>query len=71
MDKLTIGQRLIQLRGDKSRNEVCNATHIGLSALSNYENGYRIPRDEVKLVLARYYGKSVEELFYCPQTHET
>ena len=29
-----------------------------------YENGQRIPRDDIKVKLARFYGVSVEYLFY-------
>lgn len=28
-----------------------------------YENGQRIPRDEVKLRIARFFNTSIEELF--------
>ena len=66
MDAKIIGQRLIELRGHRTRKEVCLATNIKLSALANYENGYRIPRDSVKIVLSNYYGVEINELFYLP-----
>lgn len=59
-----IGKRLRVLRGDRTMMTVCNATGITQSALSNYENGIRVPRDATKVVLANYYGVSVESLFY-------
>ena len=61
---MTTGEKLIQLRQNKSQKEVAEALHISTSALSMYEQGKRIPRDEIKVRLAEYYGKSVEELFY-------
>lgn len=64
MNPKAIGQRLRKLRGIRTRRGVATETGIGYSALSNYEAGIRIPNDEVKLVLARYYGVTVDELFY-------
>ena len=61
-----IGMKLRDLRGEKTRKEVASATKITVSALTNYECGIRIPRDEAKVALAKYYGVSVDELFYCP-----
>lgn len=63
-DPMVIGERLVALRGDKSRAEVAESVNISVSALQMYENGARIPRDEVKVRLAQYYSKSVEEIFF-------
>jgi transcriptional regulator with XRE-family HTH domain len=63
-DTKVIGQRLILLRAGKSRQQVAKAVNITVSALSNYENGIRVPRDEIKVALAREYGKTVEEIFF-------
>lgn len=61
---MSIAERLREARGDKRREDVCAACDISLSALTMYENGQRIPRDEVKVRLANYYGKTVQELFF-------
>lgn len=66
-----IGTRLRQLRGDRTLEEVATAVNISTSALGMYEQGRRIPRDDVKVALARYYGVSVEALFYAPGVHES
>jgi putative transcriptional regulator len=29
-----------------------------------YENGQRIPRDEIKMKISQYYGQSVQEIFF-------
>lgn len=63
MNAKIIAEKLISLRGDKSREEVAKANGISVSALVMYETGKRIPRDEIKLSLARYYNSSVEEIF--------
>lgn len=60
----TIAKRLVELRGDKSRKEVAKAVGISISALQMYENGYRVPRDEIKSRLAMYYKKSVQSIFF-------
>lgn len=59
-----IAQRLRSLRGEQSQEEAAKALDISLSALSTYENGLRIPRDEIKLAFARYYNTSIEALFF-------
>lgn len=59
-----VAERLIQLRGKKSREEVANAIGISVSAISMYENGDRIPRDDIKIKLADYYGESVQGIFF-------
>ena len=61
---MTVAERLIQARGEKRRDEVASAVGISLSAISMYENGERVPRDEIKIRLADYYGTSVQELFF-------
>lgn len=64
VDSKKIGKRLVELRADKSQDEVAEAVGISRSALSMYECGERIPRDEIKIKLANYYRTSVESLFY-------
>lgn len=64
MDMQLIGKKLRQLRGDRTLNEVSEATGIGVSALGNYEAGLRMPRDDAKIELANYFGMSIGELFY-------
>lgn len=62
----TIAKRLVLLRGDVSREVVSTACGISRSALTMYELGARIPRDEIKIRLAKYYDRSVEEIFFAP-----
>lgn len=70
MDKKSIGKRLSQLRGNKTREEVASDLGISLSALQMYENAQRVPKDEIKIKLANYYKKSVQELFFDNQNHD-
>ena len=64
MNKLIMAQKLRDLRGELPRETVANAVGISKSALSMYEQGERVPRDSVKLRLAKFYGKSVEFIFF-------
>lgn len=59
-----IAEKLIALRGKKSRKEVAKALGLSISAISMYENGERIPRDSIKIKIANYYNKSVQEIFF-------
>lgn len=63
MDKKKIAKTLVSLRGDKTQKEVATDLGISISALAMYEQGHRIPRDEIKIIIANYYGKSVQEIF--------
>lgn len=62
--KADVAERLVAARGNKTIEEVCQATGISEEALTAYETDHRVPRDEVKVKLAEYYGKSIKELFF-------
>lgn len=61
---MTIGEKLKKLRGLKKLKDVATDLKVTTSALSNYENDYRVPRDETKRKIARYYKKTVDEIFF-------
>ena len=63
-DKKIIGKRLRALRGTRNPSDVCCETGISRSALTMYETGQRVPRDEIKVALARCYGTTVEAIFF-------
>ena len=58
------GEKLTELRGDKSQAEVARAVGIATSTLGMYEIGQRVPRDSIKAALAKYYNKTVQEIFF-------
>lgn len=62
--KQTIGQKLRELRGDTNVSEVANAAKVGVSAIYMYENDERVPRDDTKKLLAKFFGKTVQEIFF-------
>lgn len=63
----SIAEKLREARGDKTRKEVSKAVGISLNALMMYENGKRVPRDDVKIRLANFYNKGIEELFFAKE----
>lgn len=64
VDLEVIAERLIALRGDRTREEVAKEVGISVSALGMYEQGRRMPRDEVKVNLANYFNKDVQSIFF-------
>lgn len=66
----SIAQKLVRLRGEKSRGEIAKAIGVSVSAISMYENGERIPRDDVKVKIADFYGSTVQEIFFDTKCHE-
>lgn len=62
--KKKIGERLAKLRGTLPRKKVCEDLGIPISTLQSYENGDRIPRDEKKILIADYYHRTVQEIFF-------
>lgn len=57
---------LLKLRKDKgkSRSEVAKALGLTRSAIAMYERGERVPKDDIKVKISKYYGKSVSSIFY-------
>lgn len=64
MDAKKIGKRLQALRGSRTQREVAEAVGVTPMAISQYEAGERIPRDETKKALAQYYKRSVNTIFF-------
>ena len=64
VDKKIIAANLRKLRGNRKIDVVAKALDITPSALTNYENAIRIPRDEVKAKIANYYGVTIESIFF-------
>lgn len=64
MDTEKMAEKLKKLRGAIPRESVANAIGISVSALSMYETGKRIPRDDIKIKIAKFYGKSVSSIFF-------
>ena len=55
---------LKELRGDRRQEDIANGLGITKSAWAMYERGERIPRDEIKVRIANYFKRTVEEIFF-------
>ena len=60
MNNKIMAEKLRKLTGNKSRQEGAEA----VSALAMYEAGERVPRDEIKIKLAKFYNRSVNYIFF-------
>lgn len=63
------GERLRELRAERGQAEVAEAIGVSTMAISQYETGKRIPQDKIKIKLAKYFGQSVESLFYAQKVN--
>jgi transcriptional regulator with XRE-family HTH domain len=70
---MTAGEILhdLRIKAGKSMNDVSGDLDISVSAISLYESGKRIPRENIKKQLAKYYGVTVPDIFYAKEVHET
>ncbi len=73
MNNAQVAQRLKMLRKQKgvSIYEVAKACDITPAAVCMYECGERIPKDVIKIRLAKYFGESVGFIFFDEKCHET
>lgn len=64
-----IGRALRELRGTKTLTAAAEGIGVSTSALTMYESGQRVPRDEIKIRIAKFYGVAVEPIFYPQKQH--
>ena len=64
MNREAVAKTLVELRGKEKREVVATACGISVSALAMYEQGERIPRDYIKIRIAKYYNRTVESIFF-------
>ena len=64
LNKRNTAEKLIELRGERTQTEIANGVGIAQSTYAMYETGRRTPTDEIKIKIAKYYGKSVQEIFF-------
>lgn len=59
-----IGKRLRKLRGDRTQAQVADDLGISVASVASYELGDRIPRDPLKIKIAKYYDRTVQDIFF-------
>lgn len=62
--KRKYGEKLKELRGEKSREQVAKDLGISVSSVQMYENSERVPRDYMKIKIAKYFKTTVQEIFF-------
>ena len=67
---MPFGEVLKELRGNKSQQKIADELGITKSSWAMYERNERVPRDEVKVRIARYFGKSVQDIFFVLYEHK-
>lgn len=60
-------EQLKMLRGENSQGEIARQIGITKSSWAMYERGERVPRDEIKIKIANFFGKTVQEIFFGQQ----
>ena len=62
----TVAERIKDARAKSGHSveEVAKGCGISVSAVQMYECGQRIPRDEIKIAMAKFFGLTVQELFF-------
>lgn len=61
---MTTGEKLRNLRGKKSKRMVAEELGISFSSYVKYERNERIPRDDIKAKIAKYFRTSVQDIFF-------
>ena len=64
MNRQEIGNRLRELRGDKTLETVAKDLKVTPMAVSLWERGERVPSDDMKIKIAAYYKQSVTAIFF-------
>lgn len=61
---MKIGDRIKKLREENGlmQQDVCNTLDIEQSTLANYENNRRVPKTDILIKIANYYGVSLDSL---------
>ena len=67
---LGYGKILVELRGADSQATVAKRLGIATSTLGMYETEQRMPRDNIKIAIAKYYNKTVQEIFFNEKCHD-
>ncbi len=67
---MPFGEILRELRGNITQEEMAKRLNITKSSLAMYERNERVPRDEVKVRIANYFGKTVQEIFFNCNEHK-
>ena len=63
------GAILRELRGNNTQEKIAAELGITKSSWAMYERDERVPRDEVKVRISNYFGKSIQDIFFANIEH--
>ncbi len=66
---MTAGEKMRTLRGKESRRKVAEELGISFSSYVKYERNERIPRDDIKIKIAKRFRTSVQDIFFEQSEH--
>lgn len=61
---MTSGEKLRNLRGKKNKRKVAEELGVSYSSYVKYERNERVPRDDIKKKIAKYFKTSVQDIFF-------
>lgn len=61
---MTAGEKIRKLRGKRAKKVVADAIGVSFSSYVKYERDERRPSDEIKKKIAKFFGVSVESIFF-------
>lgn len=61
--------KFLRKRKGLTQTEVAKAINVGITTYNAWETGQNIPRDEMKVKIAEFYGLSVGYIFFKPIAH--
>lgn len=61
---MSFGKTLRKLRGDRTQEEIARDIGVTKSSWAMYEREERVPRDEVKIQIAKYFNIPVQDIFF-------
>jgi len=73
LDAVQIGSKIRSLREGRQETmqDLSKAIGTSESAVGMYENGQRVPRDEIKIRIAEHFTVPVESIFFQQVQHES
>lgn len=61
---MSYSEKIRELRGKETQESVADAIGVSVSSYRKYENGERKPSDDIKVKLAKHFGKTVQYIFF-------
>ena len=66
---MSVGEKLRALRGSETKESVAGKLGVTVSSWTKYERDERVPRDELKVKIASYFGTTVQNIFFEEKEH--